>query len=487
MPFDDATELLSQLEAGSVTSSDLLEQHVEQLRAHNQALNVVVATHLDEARHRAQQADEARARGESWGPLHGLPMTIKDSYEVVGMPTSSGSSQLKSHIPKTNADAVQRLVDAGAIVYGKTNLPRFAGEWQSFNKVYGTTNNPWDPARTPGGSSGGSAASLASGFTPLELGSDIGGSIRIPAHFCGVCGHKPTYGTISMRGHVPGPPGTIMEGDLAVAGPMARSVRDLDLALGVLAGARPEDQAWALNLPAPATRTLGDYRVAVWMEDPFCPIENDVRQALQKALDGLRREGMTIERGACSSLSLEKYVDPYIRLLGAVMGSGVPAKMYRMLQLAGPALKLQWRLQKRAPYLATYVEGVTQTHREWLRTNEKRGRMIRRIHQWFDDVDILLTPVAPWAAFPHTQDKDVLNRRIPVPSGKRDYVEHLPWVALATVLGLPATTIPVGRTSAGLPVGLQIVGPRFGDRTCLAFAAEVERVLGGFSAPPALA
>ncbi len=229
LAFLPAHQLLARMDAGQLSSRALLELQLARVDQCNRSIGAVVALDRDAARQRADAADKARQRGERWGVLHGLPMTIKDTYEVAGMPCTAGAPVYRDHRPQANAWAVQRLLDAGAIVYGKTNVPFMASDIQSYNAVYGTTNNPWDVLRTPGGSSGGAAAALACGLTPLELGSDIGGSIRIPAHFCGVYGHKSSHGIVSLRGHIPGPPGTLAEPDLAVAGPLARSAQDLAL------------------------------------------------------------------------------------------------------------------------------------------------------------------------------------------------------------------------------------------------------------------
>ena len=199
----DAKTLLARLKKGEITSRALLDAYYTQIDARNPLINAVIAQNRDAARLRADEADAATARGESWGPLHGLPLTLKDTYEVPGLPCTAGSPSLKSHMPKKAATAVQSLLDAGAIVLGKTNVPLFASDIQSYNKLHGTTHNPWNADLTPGGSSGGAAAALAAGFTPLELGSDIGGSIRTPAHFCGVYGHKSTQGIVPLRGHIP--------------------------------------------------------------------------------------------------------------------------------------------------------------------------------------------------------------------------------------------------------------------------------------------
>ncbi|MEJ2448714.1 MAG: amidase family protein, partial [Anaerolineales bacterium] len=204
-----ATELASEIRSGEITSLDLLNLYLNRIERYNNEINAVVALDIAAARARAAEADKALAQGKIWGPLHGLPMTVKDVFEVVGMPATSGDPTLKDYIPTRNAIAVQRLIDAGAIIFGKTNVPFHALDIQTYNEIYGTTNNPWDLSRTPGGSSGGSAAALAAGFTSLELGSDIGGSLRNPAHYTGVFGHKPTFGVVPRYGHIPPMPGRV--------------------------------------------------------------------------------------------------------------------------------------------------------------------------------------------------------------------------------------------------------------------------------------
>ena len=291
--FKSATELTGLIRRGEITSLDLLNLYLSQIQRYNDDINAVVALDVEAARSRAAQADKALAQGQDWGPLHGLPMTVKDVFEVVGMPATSGDPKLKSYIPERNALAVHRLIDAGAIIFGKTNVPYHGGDFQSYNKVYGTTNNPWDLTRTPGGSSGGSAAALAAGFTPLELGSDLAGSVRFPAHYTGVLGHKTTFGIVARYGHIPPMPGRVRPHQmpalpLFVVGPLARSADDLELALDVLttpgstdkSGKRPE-------LLPPRRQQFSDYRVAVWFTDssPAAEIDSEVLKTLQKTYD----------------------------------------------------------------------------------------------------------------------------------------------------------------------------------------------------------
>ena len=305
--YRSASECLTLLRGSEVSSVELINSCIARIEALNPEINAVVAKDYERAQERARVADSARSKGEDLGPLHGLPMTIKDSLETAGLVTTSGAPELRNHVPSENAVAVQRVIDAGAIILGKTNVPLYAGDIQTFNAVYGRTNNPWDLTRTVGGSSGGSAASLAAGFVPLEIGSDIGGSIRTPANYCGVYGHKSSHGIVPGRGHIPGPPGTKSEPDLGVMGPLARTAADLRLALDVIAG--PDTLArdgWVLELPPPRAEKLEDFRVAYWLDDSLCPIDSKVRDELESTIEALRPHVKLLDIGA--TLQLERIV-----------------------------------------------------------------------------------------------------------------------------------------------------------------------------------
>ncbi len=301
--FKTTTELTSLIRRGEITSLNLLNLYIENIQRYNDEINAVVALDMDAARSRAVEADKALAQGQDWGLLHGLPMTVKDVFEVVGMPATSGDPKLKNYIPESNALAVQRLIDAGAIIFGKTNVPYHGSDFQSYNKVYGTTNNPWDLSRTPGGSSGGSAAALAAGFTPLELGSDLGGSVRFPAHYTGVFGHKPTFGIVPRYGHIPPMPGQIRPNQmpvipLFVVGPLARSADDLELALEVLTTpGRTDESGKKPELLPPRRQRFKDYRVAVWFTDssPAAEIDAEVLKTLQATVEKLRDAGLNMD------------------------------------------------------------------------------------------------------------------------------------------------------------------------------------------------
>jgi len=467
-----------------VSSVELVDSCIERIEARNGAVNAVVAKDYQRARDAARRADDARAGGSRLGPLHGLPITVKDSLQTAGLVTTSGSPSLRDFVPEEDAVAVERALSAGAIILGKTNLPLFAGDWQSYNEVYGTTNNPWDLGRTVGGSSGGAAASLAAGFVPLEIGSDIAGSIRSPAHCCGVYGHKPSHGIVPTRGHIPGPPGTKGEPDLAVVGPMARTASDLMLALDVLAG--PDELAatgWKLDLPAPRAERLQDFRVGFWFDDPLCPVDSSVRRELETTIDALEPHVELVD--VKLRFELADIVPRYVRLLLGVIGADMPAPLRALSRMLLPHYALADRLGLPSDLVTKNASrGIHQSHAEWSSVNEARNRLRWDCHELFRDIDVLLTPVMPVVAFPHQTSGNQLSRRLIVDGKKRPYMDHIPWIALASTAYLPATSAPVGVTPGGLPVNIQIIGPHLGDRTTIRFAELLADIRGGFQPPP---
>lgn len=451
--FKSATELTGSIRRGEITSLDLLNRYIDSIQRNNERINAVVAMNIDAARAIAAEADKALSRGQNWGPLHGLPMTVKDVFEVTGMPATSGDPELKSYIPQQNAIAVQRLVDAGAIIFGKTNIPYHAGDFQSYNSVYGTTNNPWDLSRTPGGSSGGSAAALAAGFTPLELGSDLGGSIRVPANFSGVFGHKPTFGTVPRYGHIPPMPGRVPPDamqvvPLFVVGPLARSADDLELALEILITPDPKDQS--TNRPEllpPRRQRFKDYRVAVWFKefDPNAEIDADVLAALQKIVEKLRGAGLEVDEEARPDIKLWENLRIWTNIHDDLMAGRLPL---------------------------------------WDGHVEKQKKQQALWAAFFERYDVLLAPVSPTAAFPHDHSKPLSSRRLMVNGRSKSYWNNLTWTVMAIVSGLPATVAPIGLSESELPVGVQIISDRFEDRTTIAFARGLSELVGGFVAPP---
>lgn len=455
-----------------VSSREVLEYFLARIERFDKPINSVVTLDRERARKDADAADDALARNDVRGPLHGVPMTIKDSFQTASLRTTSGAPELATFVPKEDAWPVRRLREAGAVIFGKTNLPIYAGDLQSYNDVFGTTNNPYDVSRTPGGSSGGSAAALACGFTPLEIGSDIGGSIRLPSHMSGVVGHKPSYGIVPAHGQIPGPPGTLTLADLAVAGPVARSVEDLELALDIIAGPnRWERAAWRLELPPPRRQALKDYRVAAWLDDPICRVEPQVRQLLETAVDALCANGVRVDRNARPTFSLEKVSNTFLALLQAALAGGV----------ARDSLEEYAKTVGDTP--TAHIRRLTaMRHREWLSYNERRLQMRKRWEDFFAEWDVILMPVMPCTAISHDHSVPIAGRRVQVADEQRPYFNLLTWMAPAGACYLPVTVVPVG-LSNGLPVGIQVVGPYLEDRTTLDLAKHLLAFVGGCPRP----
>lgn len=478
LAFRTAGELLEALRRGELSSRQLLEHYLDRVEGVGSGINAVVSLDRERALARADAADGARRRGESWGPLHGLPMTVKDVFETAGLRTTAGAKPLAEHVPERDAAAVQRLRDAGAIVFGKTNTPAWAMDWQSYNEIFGTTRNPWDLERTPGGSSGGSAAAVAAGLTSFELGSDIGGSIRVPAHYCGVFGHKPSWGIVPQRGHIPGLPGSLVESDINVVGPLARSVDDLRLALGVLAGPLPDRaRAWRLELPPPRRQRARDWRVAAWLDDGEFPVDDRVRERLEAAVEALRRAGVQVDQRARPAFPLSRAVDLYRRLLAPITAVTLRDEDFARL-VAGA------RGASGESELVRFGRAIGVGHREWLLLHDEREHMRAAWEDFFRQVDVLLCPVAPIAAPRHDHSQPFLQRRIQINGAPRPYTDLFAWMGPIGAALLPSTVVPVGRTPEGLPVGAQVVAPYLEDHSALAFAELLAGEAGGYERPP---
>lgn len=475
-----ATQLAAAIARGEVSSRAALDHFLARIDAIGEPINAVVAMDIDTARARADAADEAIAAGANWGPLHGVPMTVKDTYEATGMPTVVGEPKLKDYRSISDAVAVARLRGAGAVIFGKSNTPRLAQDVQTYNPIYGTTNNPWNEKRTSGGSSGGAAAGLAAGFTPLELGSDLAGSIRTPASWCGVYGHKPSYGIIPMRGHIPGPPGTRGEPDLCVAGPLARHPADLSLALNILAGPDAiEASAWRTQLPAPHPTTLADFRIAVLFEHPFCPIAKSVKTKLEDAVEAARHAGAQVTVLDDLPGGFEKSYTTYDRLLNGLIGASLPEKLYNKTRRGAKMLGAIGKDD--IGTTGGFARNATASHRDWAQANEARHKLRAQWHDLFADYDVVLLPSVCVPAIEHNQEGTVASRKIDVDAAQTPYTHLFRWIAPATVAGLPATSAPVGLTDDGLPVGLQIVADYGQDLTSIAFAQHL--AAAGVEAP----
>jgi amidase len=473
--FSTMIEMIRALELRQVSSTELLDQAITRVEQRNGPINAVVTMDVDRARARAASIDQDRAAGRRVGALAGIPMTIKDSLMLDGVRTTSGAPELSNFVADRNADCVRRLLGAGAVIFAKTNLPIYAGDVQSFNEVFGTTNNPWDLTRSCGGSSGGSAAAVAAGFTPLEVGSDIGGSIRNPAGMCGVVGHKPSYGLVSARGQIPGPPGTLTQADIAVIGPLARSVADCELALDLMVGADEwHAPAWSISVP-PARP--GVMRVAVWADDPACPVDPEIRIAIESVAEQLAESGCIVDESARpAGFDFAKADAVFSQLLGSALSGGYSMpEVEAMAQRVANGETVEGELG---------VEGATLRHRAWLSANERRLQMRARWREFFTRYDAVLAPISPTVAIPHDHSFPMSQRRINVAGASRPYTDQMRWMGLFGVSYLPATAVPIATHSSGLPIGLQVVGPFAEDRTALKVAGLIEEITGGCRVPP---
>ena len=475
--FKPAVALAQSIRDRDIGCLELLDHYLERVSRFNTQLNAIIVLDADRARERARQADAALARGEVWGPLHGVPMTCKESFNVAGLPTTFGSPQLKDNVAAEDALAIQRLKAAGAVIFGKTNVPLWLADFQSYNEVYGTTNNPWDPQRGPGGSSGGSAAALASGMTGLDIGSDIGGSIRNPAHFCGVFGHKPTWGLLPPRGHAT--PGILAQSDLSVIGPLARSAADLELSVQVTAGPDELQSAgYRLDLQPPGQATLGDYRVAVWKNDDMAPVSQEVAGKVEAVAEAISRSGGAVDETARPGFVAAEAHDTYQLLLQAILATRQPWDAYAKMQEDVAALNSNDQSDR-----ARTLRRQTATHWEYGQANEARTHLRWAWHEFFNTHDALIAPIAATPAFEHDHQR-FDKRTIEVDGVAQPYFQQIFWAGLAICSYLPSTVIPAGSSADGLPIGLQIIGPEFGDLKTIGLAKLLEEAGFAFTPPP---
>ena len=478
--FRTAEELLAALRAGEVSSAELTDEAVARIEREDKAINAICVPDFERARAAARDADEARARGED-RPLLGVPVTVKESYNMAGLPTTWGMPQHRDYVPAEDAVQVSRLKAAGAVVLGKTNVPLGLQDIQSFNELYGTTNNPWDHERTSGGSSGGSAAALASGFGALSIGSDLAGSLRTPAHFCGIYAHKPTLGLAATRGMVapPAPPWPI-DLDLAVVGPMARTARDLTLLLDVMAGPDPltHGKAYDVTLPPARHELLSDFRVLVVDEHPLIPTGSAVRAGVNRVADALANGGARVERHTPLLPDLTEGALIYMQLLFSGSVARFPVDAYEELRTRAAALSPDDQSLD-----AAQLRAMVFSHRDWIETNNRREIHRQGWRELFTEFDVVVCPITPTPAFPHDHNPNPLERRIDIDGVEHPYFNQLVWAGVPTMPGLPATAIPTGPSPEGLPVGVQLIGPLFEDRTPLRLAELLEPKLGGFQPP----
>ena len=445
-----AGEMARALADRQVSAVELFDAAVKAIESKDGPINAVVVRDYDRALTAAKSADAALARGER-RPLLGLPMTVKDSQNVAGLPTTWGLAPFKGWTPSVDSVGVTRLKAAGAVILGKTNIPPNLGDWQAANPIYGRTNNPYDLSRSPGGSSGGGAAAVATGMVPLEFGSDIGGSIRVPAHFCGIFGHKPSFGLVPIAGHAPPTierPGKPVE--FGVIGPLARTASDLELAMGALAGPDGDDAVgYRLSLPKPRAAALKDYRVLVISSHASAGVDDEVLGPIHALADQLRRLGASVADESPLLPNIGAMQPTYMSMLSAIMSRGAPD--------AGPS-----RLDASA-----WMNGL--------------DAIVGARHAWaelFGAFDVVLAPPFGTPAFPHQTSDNWSERTLTINGQQTPYGAQIAWPGIATFPGLPSTCAPLAKTKDGLPTGVQIIGPRFEDLTPMAFAGLVEREFG---------
>jgi amidase len=479
--FKTAVELSKALAARQVSAVELAQDAIGRIERHDAKINAICVRDFERGLDAARAADAALARDET-RPLLGIPLTVKESYNVAGLPTTWGFPAQKDFTPPEDALAISRVKAAGGVILGKTNVPVGLADWQSYNEIYGITNNPFDLGRTPGGSSGGSAAALAAGYGPLSLGSDIGGSLRVPAFHCGVYAHKPTFALVPSRGHTPPPfPPLPLDRDLAVIGPMARGAADLALLLDAIAGPDPLEagKAYKLALPPPRHGELKNFRVLVIDTDPVMPTSKSMRAAIEKLAANLGKAGATIARASPLLPDFAASSRLYMRMLMSFLAASFAPEIY-----AGALAAAAKLAPDDISLTAERLRGIGLSHRDWLMAEGGRARLRAQWRELFKSFDAVICPVMPTPAYPHDHSLDQEARRIEIDGKAYVYPDQLAWAGIATLPGLPATAIPIGLSPEGLPVGVQIVGPWLEDRTPLKLAELIEREFGGFVPPP---
>jgi amidase len=452
--FASATEAAELVAHGQVSSQELTELLLARIDQVNPAINAVVELRREEALQEAAEADRRRADAQQ-RPLHGVPITVKESFNVAGLHTTWGNPAFKDYVADRDATLVSRLREAGAIVVGKTNVHAMLADFaQTRNELYGVTNNPWDQTRSPGGSSGGGAAALAAALTFLDYGSDLVGSIRIPASFCGVYGLKPSVGLVPLTGfQLPGPPTVPSEMTyMSAVGPLARSPRDLRTALKLTAGPEaPPAHAYSWRLPPPRRTRLADFRVGVVLDDDHAPVSSEVAPLLEEAVNALRRTGATVREGWPEEINPGAEADAFGYHVGLFFAFQQPDE-----EFAG---------------LPAFIE-------------QENRRMAARAawSRYFTEVDVFLCPATFTPAIAH-DSRPFDDRTITTPEGERPYTDQTFWIAHASLPGLPAAVAPIGTTASGLPVGIQVIAPLYEDDTALTFVELVAELIGGYEPP----
>lgn len=475
--FAGAQELASLIRDRQVSATEVLEAFLDQIARYNPLLNAIVTLDVERARARAKEADGMLARGELWGPLHGVPITIKDAIETAGLRTTGGYPPLAGYVPCKDATVVKRLKDAGATIIGKTNLPVLSADYRADNPIFGRTNNPWDLERTPGGSTGGGAAALAAGLTALEIGSDIAASLRNPAHCCGVFALKPTEHRVPLTGHIPELPG-MLRGvrHMNTIGPLARSVDDLALALRLMAG--PDGCDWEvppLPLDEPRVKSLEEMRLA-WLDNfGGVPVTQDTRSALEQLAAELTRRGCTVERKAPDGFDFTTAWETWGEILMAERSATSPERALERVAALNAGVDSEIAMYR------GMARGVNPTMQQYTQSLSKRDSLTAMLESFFQRWDALLCPVMVGPAIPHVPfgtPVDVDGRQVSY------LLAGTAYTCPFNLTGHPAAVVPLTRSAEGLPIGLQIVGRLWGEMSLLAVAACLTTVTGPFQRPP---
>ncbi len=449
--FSSTTQLAAAIRAGEVSATEVLEAHLAQIATHNPALNAVVTMDAEQAHKRAREAGEALARGEIWGPLHGVPFTLKDAHATAGMRTTTGFPPL-DHVPHEDSTVTARLKAAGGILLGKTNVAMLLADYQTTNPIFGRTNNPWNSERTPGGSSGGAAAALAAGMTPFDIGTDLSASIRIPAHFCGVCGLKPTEQRVPLTGLIPGLQTPRSVRIMSCIGPMARTAEDLALLYSIIAGPDGRDtEVQPVPVDEMPNLALKNLRVAFAPTFPGFPVAVEIRTAVEELAKQLSPMCAAVEEATLPQVDFNQELMNAGALIGMMVGAFQPEE------------------QERPATLAQYLEAL-----------DRRDQSILAWEQFFEKWDVLLCPPSMVTAFPHCEPGSPLHV---------DGQEVIYWMisahgTLFNYTGHPAVVLPYKLDRDGLPIGIQMVGKRWDESRLLAMAKALSEVTGAFQRPP---
>jgi amidase len=459
LAFASASALARQLDSRRLSAMELIEFYLERIDRLNALINAVVTLDAERATERARAADEATARGESWGPLHGVPYTLKDTQSTQGVRTTAGYPPLSDYVPEVDATIAARLKAAGGILLGKTNTALLAYDQQTTNPIFGRTNNPWDQSRTPSGSSGGAGAALSAGLTPLDVGSDSGGSIRVPAHFCGIYGLKPTMGLVSEYGHIPDLPGRQrLDWLLSTSGPLARSLEDVDLVLRLIAGPDGKDRVVEpRTLVAPSVAERGRLRIAWTRTFPGTPVSHEIASALERLATDLEQSGVRVEE-IIPAVSFEEQWHTYQTISTTT-----------------------WRNRARLHGIREVDDGEELPSQEQL--SDAMARRQRAIAQWeafFAEWDALLCPPCMTTAYPHCEP----GSPILVDGKPARYDEECRHGYEFNLTGHPALVCPLAMSPSGLPIGVQMVSARWTDVRLLDIAAAISDCFSPLGAPP---